>query len=69
MWDALFHEGPKILFRVALSLLKIYEENMLRVKDAGGWAPAPLLNGCVRLADCSGEELAVLHIPLTTHPP
>lgn len=37
VWDALFHEGPKILFRVALSLLKIYEENMLRVKDAGGY--------------------------------
>ncbi|GLC41876.1 hypothetical protein PLESTF_000095400 [Pleodorina starrii] len=35
VWDALFYEGPKILFRVALALLKIYEEHMLRVKDAG----------------------------------
>ncbi|EFJ51322.1 hypothetical protein VOLCADRAFT_120512 [Volvox carteri f. nagariensis] len=35
VWDALFFEGPKILFRVALALLKIYEEHMLRVKDAG----------------------------------
>ncbi|KXZ54436.1 hypothetical protein GPECTOR_5g89 [Gonium pectorale] len=35
VWDALFYEGPKIIFRVALALLKIYEEHMLRVKDAG----------------------------------
>ncbi|GIL48738.1 hypothetical protein Vafri_5180 [Volvox africanus] len=35
VWDALFYEGPKILFRVAVAILKIYEEHMLRVKDAG----------------------------------
>lgn len=34
-WDSLFYEGPKILFRVALAMLKIYEDNMLRVGDAG----------------------------------
>eukprot|EP00201_Polytomella_parva_P003812 CAMPEP_0175086916 /NCGR_PEP_ID=MMETSP0052_2-20121109/29530_1 /TAXON_ID=51329 ORGANISM="Polytomella parva, Strain SAG 63-3" /NCGR_SAMPLE_ID=MMETSP0052_2 /ASSEMBLY_ACC=CAM_ASM_000194 /LENGTH=425 /DNA_ID=CAMNT_0016359183 /DNA_START=290 /DNA_END=1567 /DNA_ORIENTATION=+ len=35
VWDALFNEGPKILFRVALALLKIYEDNILRVDNAG----------------------------------
>ncbi|KAG2489481.1 hypothetical protein HYH03_012117 [Edaphochlamys debaryana] len=34
-WDALFFEGPKVLYRVALAILKMYEEHMLRVKDAG----------------------------------
>ncbi|GFR46810.1 hypothetical protein Agub_g8444 [Astrephomene gubernaculifera] len=35
VWDALFFEGPKILFRVALALLTVYEQPMLTVKDAG----------------------------------
>lgn len=35
VWDSLFCEGPKILFRVALALLKLYEEKILSVNDAG----------------------------------
>lgn len=35
IWDALFNEGPKILFRVALALLKLYEETLLRHDNAG----------------------------------
>ncbi|MEW5309256.1 MAG: hypothetical protein WDW38_001154 [Sanguina aurantia] len=35
VWDALFHEGPKIIYRVSLAVLRIYEENILRVDNAG----------------------------------
>lgn len=35
VWDALFNEGPKILFRVALALLKMHEDVMLRTDNAG----------------------------------
>lgn len=35
IWDALFNEGPKILFRVALALLKLEEEALLRCDNAG----------------------------------
>lgn len=38
MWDALLHEGPKILFRTALAMMKVYEENILKVDNAGGCA-------------------------------
>ena len=34
-WDALFNEGPKVLFRVALALLKTQEEVLLRCDNAG----------------------------------
>jgi hypothetical protein len=32
IWDVLFHEGPKILFRFALALLKIHEKTILRAR-------------------------------------
>uniref|UniRef100_A0A7S0RDZ9 Rab-GAP TBC domain-containing protein n=1 Tax=Chlamydomonas leiostraca TaxID=1034604 RepID=A0A7S0RDZ9_9CHLO len=35
VWDALFNEGPKILFRVALALLKQHEEHLLHCDNAG----------------------------------
>lgn len=35
VWDALFHEGPKILFRVALALLKMHEPSLLSTDNAG----------------------------------
>jgi hypothetical protein len=34
-WDALFNEGPKILFRVALALLQSMEASLLRCDNAG----------------------------------
>lgn len=34
IWDALLLEGPKILFRVALAMLKVYEDNVLKVDNA-----------------------------------
>ena len=35
MWDALFNEGPKLLFRVALALLKLHEGLLLAKQDPG----------------------------------
>jgi len=35
IWDALFNEGPKILYRVALALLKLEEETLLKFDNAG----------------------------------
>ena len=39
-WDALFNEGPKILYRVALALLKVEEETLLKFDNAGGYSGA-----------------------------
>jgi len=33
VWDAVFYEGSKILFRVALGILKIHQESLLKCKD------------------------------------
>ncbi len=33
VWDCMFCEGPKVLFRAALTLLKINEELILRARD------------------------------------
>ena len=35
VWDALFNEGPKILYRVALALLQMEEEVLLKLDNAG----------------------------------
>lgn len=35
IWDSLFYEGPKILFRVAVALLQICERSILRLDNAG----------------------------------
>mmetsp|Transcript_23386 Transcript_23386/g.51328 ORF Transcript_23386/g.51328 Transcript_23386/m.51328 type:complete len:402 (-) Transcript_23386:579-1784(-) len=35
VWDALFNEGPKILYRVGLALLQIHEEALLACDNAG----------------------------------
>ncbi len=35
MWDALLHEGPKVLFRVALALLKLHEPALLAQDNPG----------------------------------
>lgn len=38
MWDALFSEGSKILFRTALAVLKAQEAALLAFDNAGaGW--------------------------------
>ena len=36
MWDALFAEGPKVLFRVGLALLKRAQPALLAQTHAGG---------------------------------
>lgn len=35
VWDALLNEGPKVLFRVALALLKTNEAVLLRQDNVG----------------------------------
>ena len=35
MWDSLLFEGTKILFRVSLALLKLHEEQLLQMDNAG----------------------------------
>jgi hypothetical protein len=35
VWDALFSEGSKILFRTALAVLKAQEETLLAFDNAG----------------------------------
>ena len=35
LWDALLHEGPKVLYRMALALLKMQEEVLLRQDNPG----------------------------------
>jgi hypothetical protein len=40
VWDSLFNEGPKIIFRVALALLKMHEDVILTANNAGGWRAA-----------------------------
>lgn len=46
VWDALLHEGPKVLFRVALALLKLGEATLLQ---------QVCLGGVKRLRRCQGE--------------
>ena len=33
VWDVLFSEGSKVLFRVALALFKLFEHSLLEIKD------------------------------------
>ncbi len=35
VWDALLHEGPKVLYRMALALLKMNEEVLLQQDNPG----------------------------------
>lgn len=35
VWDALFNEGSKVLFRISLALLKDQEEHLLQYSNAG----------------------------------
>jgi TBC1 domain family member 2A len=35
VWDVLFCEGPKILYRIALAILKIHEEELLATENSG----------------------------------
>ena len=35
VWDALLHEGAKILYRVALALLKTHEDALMAQDNAG----------------------------------
>jgi hypothetical protein len=37
VWDCLFLEGPKVLFRVALALLEMHAPLLMRKDNAGGW--------------------------------
>eukprot|EP01026_Neomeris_dumetosa_P043251 TRINITY_DN3617_c0_g1_i1.p1 TRINITY_DN3617_c0_g1~~TRINITY_DN3617_c0_g1_i1.p1 ORF type:complete len:362 (-),score=17.55 TRINITY_DN3617_c0_g1_i1:429-1514(-) len=35
VWDAFFNEGPKILFRVSLAILKIFEQELIERNNPG----------------------------------
>lgn len=35
IWDCLFYEGSKIIFRVALTLIKMHRESILKTKELG----------------------------------
>lgn len=35
IWDCLFYEGSKIIFRVALALIRVHKEQILKTKDLG----------------------------------
>lgn len=35
IWDSLFYEGPKIIFRVAVALFKRHEANLMKFNDPG----------------------------------
>jgi hypothetical protein len=35
VWDALFNEGSKVLFRISLALLKDQEEHFMQYSNAG----------------------------------
>lgn len=35
IWDMFLNEGSKVLFRIAAALFKVYEKDLLAVKDAG----------------------------------
>ena len=35
IWDSLLEEGTKILYRVSLALLKLYESDLLAIDNAG----------------------------------
>lgn len=35
VWDALLFEGPKVLYRVALALLKLHEQQLLAIDNTG----------------------------------
>lgn len=43
VWDGLFNEGPKVLFRAALALLKSQEAALLRFDNAGQTAECHVL--------------------------
>lgn len=46
VWDTLLHEGPKVLFRVALALLKLGEATLLQqVRSAGVQAAEETVQG------------------------
>ena len=38
IWDCLFNEGSKILFRVAITLIKLHEDQLLQSEDFGDMA-------------------------------
>ncbi len=57
IWDSLFSEGPKILFRVALGLLKMEEVALLHFDNSGGWARWDMVNRRVgKRGRMKGEE-------------
>jgi hypothetical protein len=60
MWDALFNEGSKVLYRTALALLKSSEPTLLACDNAGGesqWAVKQSLSCCSHQAvACSNQQ-------------
>lgn len=35
IWDCLFNEGPKIIFRVSVAILKLAEHHLLQIDNPG----------------------------------
>jgi len=66
VWDSLFFEGWKVLFRVALALFKLAEKELLKVKD-----PTELYMACKDIGktqyDCHKLMQVGFAIPLKKH--
>lgn len=35
IWDCLFNEGPKIIFRISVAILKLSEQHLLKIDNPG----------------------------------
>ena len=55
IWDAVFYEGTKILFRVALGLLKLNQDRLLAQKEFSGLAEE--LNRISKLKEEFGAQI------------
>ncbi|CAG8545398.1 14057_t:CDS:2 [Dentiscutata erythropus] len=53
VWDCFFYEGNKILFRVALAILRLNEEKIMAVDDP--MEIFQVVQGCFRRRDCISE--------------
>eukprot|EP01136_Pigoraptor_vietnamica_P020847 Opistho-1_new@70311 len=67
IWDSLFCEGPKVLFRIALAIFKVREHELVAIKD-----PSALYNTVKNLphtmVDCHALMQEAFHAigPLST---
>lgn len=59
VWDALLHEGPKVLYRMALALLKMNEEVLLQQDN-----PGFVLHELKRAAHATHNRAALMKVSL-----